>query len=108
VPTPSECWHRAEALVKLAALATQLYAREMLLERAAEFRRTATHRPASLVSFRSRQVNTKLAEIPCRRATSETFAPGASVSSKMRALSSRDHRRRRSTPLRTSTRIARP
>ena len=34
MPTPAECWHRAEALVKLAALATQLYAREMLLERA--------------------------------------------------------------------------
>ena len=42
MPTPAECWHRAEALVKLAALATQLYAREMLLERAAEFRRMAT------------------------------------------------------------------
>jgi hypothetical protein len=37
-----------------------------------------------------RQVNTKLAERPCRRATSHTFAPGASVSSTMRALSSRD------------------
>jgi hypothetical protein len=47
VPTPEEYWHRAEALVKLAALATQLYAREMLLERAAEFRRMAAHRPAS-------------------------------------------------------------
>ena len=41
VPTPEECRHRAEALVKLAALATQLYAREMLLERAAEFRQMA-------------------------------------------------------------------
>ena len=47
MPTPAECWHRAEALVKLAALATQLYAREMLLERAAEFGRMATQRPAS-------------------------------------------------------------
>jgi len=47
VPTPAGCLHRAEALVKLAALATQLYAREMLLERAAEFGRMATQRPAS-------------------------------------------------------------
>ena len=43
-----------------------------------------------------RQVNSRLAEIPWRRATSDTFAPGASVSSMMRALSSRDQRRRRS------------
>jgi hypothetical protein len=41
VPTPAECWHRAETLIKLAAMATQLYAREMLLERAAEFRQMA-------------------------------------------------------------------
>ena len=39
--TSAECWHRAEALVKLAAAATQLYAKEMLLERAAEFRQMA-------------------------------------------------------------------
>ena len=39
--TSAECWHRAETLVKLAAAATQLYAREMLLERAAEFRQMA-------------------------------------------------------------------
>ena len=39
MPTPAECWHRAETLIKLAAMATQLYAREMLLERAAEFGR---------------------------------------------------------------------
>ena len=41
--TPEEYWYRAEALVKLAAAATQLYAREMLLERAAEFRQMAAH-----------------------------------------------------------------
>ena len=39
--TSAECWHRAETLVQLAAAATQLYAREMLLERAAEFRQMA-------------------------------------------------------------------
>jgi hypothetical protein len=33
--TPEEYSYRAEALVKLAAAATQLYAREMLMERAA-------------------------------------------------------------------------
>ena len=43
VSTPEEYWYRAEALVKLAAAATQLYAREMLLERAAEFRQMAAH-----------------------------------------------------------------
>ena len=41
MPTSAECWHCAENLVKLAAGATQLYAREMLLERAAEFRHMA-------------------------------------------------------------------
>jgi hypothetical protein len=41
VPTSAECWHRAETLVQLAAAATQLYAREMLLEREAEFRQMA-------------------------------------------------------------------
>ena len=39
--TPEEYSYRAEALVKLAAAATQLYAREMLMERAAEFRQMA-------------------------------------------------------------------
>src|ERR1700689_281372 len=54
---------------------------------------------------RRRHVNTKLVEMPCRRAISVTTAPGASVSSMIRILSSRDQRRRRSTPPRTSTRI---
>jgi hypothetical protein len=48
------------------------------------------------------------AAMPCRRAISVTTAPGASVSSMIRILSSRDQRRRRSTPPRTSTRINRP
>ena len=39
--TPEEYWYRAEALVRLAAAAPQLYARETLLERAAEFRQMA-------------------------------------------------------------------
>src|SRR5271170_163176 len=43
--------------------------------------------------------------MPCLRAISVTTAPGASVSSMIRILSSRDQRRRRSTPPRTSTRI---
>ena len=59
--TSAKCWDRAEALVKLAALATQLYAREMLLERAAEFRRMATHRP---VSFAVRQINVLTRDLP--------------------------------------------
>ncbi|MGF6425888.1 hypothetical protein ABIE91_001108 [Bradyrhizobium elkanii] len=53
-----------------------------------------------------RQVNTRLAATPLRRATSVTFAPGANVSSTIRALSSCDQRRRRSSPPKTSTRIA--
>ena len=57
---------------------------------------------------RRRHVNTKLVAMPCRRAISVTTAPGASVSSMIRILSSRDQRRRRSTPPRTSTRIYRP
>ena len=61
MPTPAECWHRAEALVKLAALATQLYAREMLLERAAEFRRMElTARRVSPI----RQINVLLRDLP--------------------------------------------
>ena len=47
VPTPAEYWHRAEELVKLAAMATQLYAREMLLERAEEFKQMAAHHVAT-------------------------------------------------------------
>ena len=57
MPTPAECWHRAEAMVKLAALATQLYAREMLLERAAEFRQMATHRPTSFACASDQRPN---------------------------------------------------
>jgi len=53
-----------------------------------------------------RQVKTRLAATPLRRATSVTFAPGANVSSTIRALSSCDQRRRRSSPPKTSTRIA--
>jgi hypothetical protein len=41
--------------------------------------------------------------MPWRRATSETMAPGASVSFTMRALSSCNQRRRRCTLPRTST-----
>ena len=47
VPTPAEYWHRAEALVKLAAMASQLYAREMLLERAEEFRQMGARHVAT-------------------------------------------------------------
>ncbi len=53
-----------------------------------------------------RQVNTTLAATQLRRATSVTLAPGTSVSSTIRALSSCDQRRRRSNPSNTSTRIA--
>jgi hypothetical protein len=45
--TPEEYSYRAEALVKLAAAATQLYAREMLMERAAEFRQMAARHLAT-------------------------------------------------------------
>ena len=55
MPTPEEYWYRAEALVKLAAAATQLYAREMLLERAAEFRQMAARHFATACSERAAQ-----------------------------------------------------
>ncbi|MGY3488025.1 hypothetical protein ACVW1C_005908 [Bradyrhizobium sp. USDA 4011] len=51
-----------------------------------------------------RHVNTRLAATPLRRATSVTFAPGANVSSTIRALSSRDQRRRRSCKLSNGSR----
>jgi hypothetical protein len=74
--------------------------------------RTAANRGAIVggppVRACRRQVKTRLAEMPLRRATSDTFAPGTSVSSRIRIFSSDDHRRRRSTPPRTSTRIGRP
>ena len=54
MPTPEEYWYRAEALVKLAAAATQLYAREMLLERAA-FRQMAARHFATACSERAAQ-----------------------------------------------------
>jgi hypothetical protein len=41
VLTSAEYSYRAKTVVKLAAIATQLYAREVVLERAAEFRQIA-------------------------------------------------------------------
>jgi hypothetical protein len=110
---PGPGFPRQKGETQLAIKETTLKGRRYVLCRNEEEIRTAANRgTTAAVSWRARawrrQVNTRLAEIPCRRATSETFAPGASVSSTMRALSSPDHRRRRSTPLRTSTRIARP
>ena len=71
-------------------------------------KRGTTAAGASIARACRRQVKRRLAETPFRRATSETFAPGTSVSSTSRIFSSDDHRRRRSTPSRTSTRICRP
>src|SRR3954452_20765000 len=51
-----------------------------------------------------RQPNNCCGDSPWRRATSETTAPGASVSSTRRALSSAEKRRRRPVPVITSTR----
>src|SRR6516225_1019652 len=51
-----------------------------------------------------RQPNTCCEQICHRRATSDTRAPGASVSATIRAFSSADQRRRRPGPVRTSTR----
>ena len=64
--------------------------------------------PSSLGAIRAsrRQPKTCCGRKPCRRATSETTAPGANVSSKIRALSSADHRRRPPAPLMTSMRRA--
>src|SRR5215203_834954 len=55
-----------------------------------------------------RHPNSCCGKSPCRRATSDTTAPGASVSSTMRALSSTDHRRRPPKPLMTSIRLSGP
>src|SRR5262245_509376 len=51
-----------------------------------------------------RHPNSCCGVIPCCRATSETTAPGCSLSSTMRALASGDQRRRRPTPVITSIR----
>ena len=51
-----------------------------------------------------RQPNSCCGVSPCRRAISETTAPGASVSSMIRALSSAENRRRRPVPVITSSR----
>ncbi len=51
-----------------------------------------------------RHVNTCCGVRPCRRATSETTASGASVSSTTRAFKSSVNRRRRPTPVITSSR----
>ena len=52
-----------------------------------------------------RQANSRLGETSLRRATSATVAPGSRLSARIRIFSSRDHRRRRSIPSKTSTRI---
>ena len=53
-----------------------------------------------------RQVNTCCGVSPCRRAISETTAPGTSVSSTIRALSSLENQRRRPVSVITSSRRA--
>ena len=53
-----------------------------------------------------RQVNTCCGVSPCRRAISETTAPGTSVSSMIRALSSLENQRRRPVSVITSSRPA--
>ncbi|MGY2803854.1 hypothetical protein ACVIHF_000584 [Bradyrhizobium sp. USDA 4506] len=53
-----------------------------------------------------RQVNTCCGVSPCRRAISETTAPGTSVSSTIRALSSLENQRRRPVSVITSSRCA--
>jgi ABC-type sugar transport system ATPase subunit len=51
-----------------------------------------------------RQPNSCCGLSPCRRATSDTLAPGPRLSTTMRALSSSDHRRRRPVPVISSIR----
>lgn len=53
-----------------------------------------------------RHVNNCCGASPCRRATSETTAPGTSVSSIIRVLSSAENHRRRPVPVITSSRRA--
>ena len=57
--------------------------------------------PSTLASFRQAKISPR--ETPCLRATSETFAPAVKLSSMIRAFSSSDQRRRRSTPFKIST-----
>ena len=73
MPTPEEYWYRAEALVKLAAAATQLYAREMLLERAAEFRQMAARHFATACSERAAQERRSWGSNQRRRRRLECF-----------------------------------
>src|SRR6516164_8228571 len=63
---------------------------------------TGIANPSARASFR--QVKSNPRETPCLRATSETFAPDLKLSSVIRAFSSSDQRRRRSTPSKISTR----
>jgi len=60
-----------------------------------------TANPSTRASFRQEKISPR--ETPCLRATSETFAPAAKLSSVIRAFSSSDQRRRRSTPFKIST-----
>jgi len=63
--------------------------------------RTASRPPSAI---RRLQLNSRLGERPCLRATNETDMPGCSVSSTSRIFSATDHRRRRCTEVITSTR----
>ncbi len=56
--------------------------------------------PSTLASFRQAKISPR--ETPCLRATSETFAPVVKLFSMIRAFSSSDQRRRRSTPSKIS------
>ena len=64
------------------------------------------HRPAQKCAHAPsrRQPNSCCGLSPCRRATSDTLAPGVRLSTTMRALSSSDHRRRRPVPVISSIR----
>ena len=69
-------------------------------------RRRPACSPRACISSRAcrRQPNSCCGLSPCRRATSDTLAPGLRLSTKMRALSSSDHCRRRPVPVISSSR----
>src|SRR6478672_676489 len=68
-------------------------------------KRAASPTPRAPSRYWRRQVNSRLRQTPCRCATADTEPPGRDASSTSRSLSATLQRRRRSTPVITSTRL---
>ena len=68
-------------------------------------KRAVSPTPRAPSRYWRRQVNSRLRQTPCRCATADTEPPGRDASSTSRSLSATLQRRRRSTPVITSTRL---